>query len=406
MKYFEQTQQGRSVWWSWIFATWLAIILWMLGQMFLLEGLTSIAGRIDPEIEAGFAEAQNSMIAAESFETYSALTGLAILVGLGGIIGIFATVWLSNKDIHARRHVEAFGEEVPAPSNASLKILTLITVFAVIVSTWLFIRANAMLDGQDYMALMQQALGLSPITFALFLLTFPLGCLGLYLMQKAIHRRSVMSLHNAVGHIRWGRIIEGFALTWIVLGGFAIIGVLTGLIEVRNVFSNERFWGFAIVSLLLIPLQAGAEEVVFRGYFNQGLVHLTRNKWIAFALTSFAFMAMHLSNPEALAGAASGTLPIVMSGYFFFGFAMCLLVWLDDGIETAIGVHAGNNCFAAIVVNYEGSVLPTPSIFLTKSDPVSDAISTILVLSAIVAIIWWRRGGPARSDDTPSIADA
>lgn len=378
----------------------------MLGQMFLLEGLTSIAGTIDPEIEAGFTDTQNSMISAESFEAYSALMGLAILIGLGGIIGIFATIWLSNKENHARRHVESFGETVSTPSNTGLRVLMIMTVFAVIISTWLFMRANAMLDGSDYMALMQQALGLSPITFALFLLTFPVGCLGLYLMQRAIHHRSVISLHNAVGRIRWNRIIEGFGLSWVVLGGFVAIGVFTGLIEVRNVFSSERFWGFAIVSLLLIPLQAGAEEVVFRGYFNQGLVHLTRHKWIAFALTSFGFMAMHLSNPEALAGAASGTLPIVMSGYFFFGFAMCLLVWLDDGLETAIGVHAGNNCFAAIVVNYEGSVLPTPSIFLTKSDPVSDAISTILVLTVIVAVIWWRRGGPGRSDDTPSIAGA
>jgi len=104
-------------------------------------------------------------------------------------------------------------------------------------------------------------------------------------------------------------------------------------------------------------------------------------------------MGLHLSNPEALEGAASGTLPIVMSGYFFFGFVMCLIVWIDDGLETAIGIHAGNNCFAAIIMNYENSVLPTPSVFLTGTDPVKDSISTVLVLSVLVAVIWfWRRG--------------
>jgi len=122
-------------------------------------------------------------------------------------------------------------------------------------------------------------------------------------------------------------------------------------------------------------------------------------------------MALHLSNPEALDGAASGTLPIVMSGYFFFGFAMCLVVWIDDGLETAIGIHAGNNCFAAIIMNYENSVLPTPSIFLTGTDPVKDSVSTIVVLGVLVAIIWFLRGGPrnpvlSASNDTPSTADA
>ena len=122
-------------------------------------------------------------------------------------------------------------------------------------------------------------------------------------------------------------------------------------------------------------------------------------------------MAMHASNPEAMEGSASGTFPIVMSAYFFFGFAMCLVVWIDDGLETAIGIHAGNNCFAAIIMNYENSVLPTPSVFLTGSDPVKDSISTVVVLGTLVAIIWWLRGGPKQNDpsmsnDKRSIADA
>jgi hypothetical protein len=87
-----------------------------------------------------------------------------------------------------------------------------------------------------------------------------------------------------------------------------------------------------------------------------------------------------------------------MSGYFFFGFAMCLIVWIDDGLETAIGIHAGNNCFAAIIMNYENSVLPTPSVFLTGTDPVKDSISTVLVLATLVAIIWfWRSGSKSRA---------
>lgn len=143
-----------------------------------------------------------------------------------------------------------------------------------------------------------------------------------------------------------------------------------------------------VVSLLFIPFQAATEEIVFRGYFNQALGNLIRNKWVVFTLTSLAFMALHLSNPEALEGAENGVLPIVMSGYFLFGFACCILVLIDDGLESAIGVHAGNNTFAAIFVNYEGSVLPTPSIWQTVPDPTKDAVTTIITLIVAVSILY------------------
>ena len=237
-------------------------------------------------------------------------------------------------------------------------------------------------------------MGASPLAFALFLLTFPAGLIGLYFAQKVIHGRTLTALHTAAENFRWLRALQGFFLTWIVLGAFAIIGNALGFIEIDYVFNGGKFWIYALVSLVFIPFQAATEEIVFRGYFNQGLTHLLRSKWVAFGLTSAAFTALHLSNPEALEGAASGKLPIVMSGYFFFGFAMCLVVWLDDGLETAIGIHAGNNCFAAVIMNYENSVLPTPSVFLTGSEPVKDSVSTIIVLSVLVGIIWFWRGVP------------
>jgi len=240
-------------------------------------------------------------------------------------------------------------------------------------------------------------MGASPIAYLIVLLTFPVALIGLYFGQKAIHQRSLTSLHTAAKRFRVSRAIQGFFLTWIVLGLFSLIGNSLGIIDIAFVFNGQKFWIYALVSILFIPIQSATEEIVFRGHLNQGLSHLTKSKWIAFVVTSFIFMLMHLSNPEALEGAASGTLPIVMSN-FFFGFAMCLIVWIDDGLETAIGIHAGNNCFAAMIVNYENSVLPTPSIFLTGQDPIKDAISTVLVLSVIIVITWFWRGGSKNHD--------
>ena len=104
-------------------------------------------------------------------------------------------------------------------------------------------------------------------------------------------------------------------------------------------------------------------------------------------------MAMHLANPEALAGKESGLHVLTMSSYFLFGFIACLMVWMDDGLESAIGFHAANNTFAGIFVNYEGSVIPTPSLFMATSNPKIDVFIAMASLG-LIALIMWRTRKP------------
>ena len=82
-----------------------------------------------------------------------------------------------------------------------------------------------------------------------------------------------------------------------------------------------------------------------------------------------------------------------MSSYFFFGFVACLLVWMDGGLESAIGFHAANNTFAAVFVNYEGSVLPTPSLFMATPNTVID-IPVSLAAMALIALILYKTRKP------------
>ncbi len=370
--YFEQTNTGESRWWSWIAVTWLAFLGWMIFQIILLMPLGGIAAMTEPPLTDALSAAfENSA----TTELSQILSGISAICGLG-VTGAVMVILLTSGLVR---------KVAGGLAGAGILICLLTSTLAS--------RGS---DSSEIMNVFTQIMGASPIAFVLFLLTFPAGLIALYIGQTRIHKRSLTSLHTAALKFRWVRAGQGFLLTWIVLGAFAFGAESLGIIEVRYIFAGGTFWIYAFVSLLFIPFQSAAEEIVFRGYFNQGLTHIFKSKWVAFAITSFAFMALHLSNPEALEGAASGTLPIVMSGYFFFGFAMCLVVWIDDGLETAIGIHAGNNCFAAIILNYENSVLPTPSVFLTGTDPVKDSVSTVLVLATLVAIIWYVRNGSKR----------
>jgi len=355
MSYFEQTKTGESRWWSWMAVTWLAFVGWVLLQTVLLFPLPVIASFTEPPLIDAL---MNSFSTMDKSPTANSLGDLSIWAALGATGAIFVSLLSDDR------------------TRKISNILALSGIVVFIVTTRL---SNQGADSTELMNVITRIMGASPLA-------------------TKIHKRSLLSLHTAASKFRWNRVLQGFFLTWIVLGTYAFAAHHLGITNVEYIFAGGKFWIFALASLLFIPLQSATEEIVFRGYFNQGFTHFFKSKWLAFAITSLAFMAMHLSNPEALEGTASGTLPIVMSGYFFFGFAMCLVVWIDDGLETAIGIHAGNNCFAAIIMNYENSVLPTPSVFLTGVDPVKDSVSTIVVLATLVAILWfWRRRSGSRA---------
>ena len=372
MSYFEQTKSGESRWWSLIAVTWLAFVGWMVFQLILTMPIVGIAALTEPPLDQALNSAFANSASSKSSQTLSLISALC---GLGVTMAVIAIL---------------LTEGIIRTISGALAATGILICFL----TSKFASQGS--DSSEIMNVITQIMGASPVAFMLFLLTFPAGLIALYLAYTKIHKRSLLALHTAASRFRWMRVLQGFFLAWAVLGAFSFAANRLGIMEVQYIFAGGKFWIFALVSLLFIPLQSATEEIVFRGYFNQGLTHVFKSKWLAFVITSFAFMALHLSNPEALEGAASGSLPIVMSGYFFFGFAMCLIVWIDDGLETAIGIHAGNNCFAAIIMNYENSVLPTPSVFLTGTDPVKDSISTVLVLATLVAIIWFWRNGSKR----------
>ena len=371
MKYFEHTHtDGRSKWWHWGFVFWITVLGWLIAQMFITSPLPTLATEIDPVLGDEFMQASMTL-----FETQNmALIGLAFLgfvvtTLFGFIFSIIAFTTTSK-------------------SKRTLGIIGGIFVIGSFISLGLLSPLASSPESSD---VINRLLAVSPTSYALVLLTFPATLVLLYVGQTKILRRSITALHTSFTAFRWSRSLQAFAITWAVLGGLSLILHVTGTKPLSYTFDPSRFFIYAAISLALLPLQSATEEIVFRGYLNQALENISNNKWIAFILTSLLFMSLHLANPEALSGAEAGILPIVMSSYFFFGFAACLMVLIDDGLESAIGVHAANNTFAAVFVNYQNSVLPTPSVFQIKTSPVLDSCLTILTLSLILIILYRTR---------------
>lgn len=368
--YFKEAFTGESRWWSWVMVFWFTILGWLFVQIPITWPIPEIARAADPELGAQIDQATANMMT-DINPMSTALFGLMFLGGtlIGGLC------WLINRNTKGSTQT-VFG------------VLTGIGVTMSVIGLWKFM---GLMNDPEANATLMKAMGVSPIAYLLFLLVFPASLIALYFGQKFLHKRTILSLHTSAKKIRWSRGMQAFLITWIVLGSLTAIGHFSGLSPINTNFDTGRFLMYAVVSLIFIPMQSGTEEIVFRGYLNQGFTHILKNKWIAFIITSALFASMHLSNPEALKGAEDGILLLTMSSYFFFGFVACLMVWMDDGLESAIGFHAANNTFAAIFVNYEGSVLPTPSLFMATPNTVIDVPTTLLAMALIAAILYKTR---------------
>ena len=96
----------------------------------------------------------------------------------------------------------------------------------------------------------------------------------------------------------------------------------------------------------------------------QGIGYFVKNKWFPLLLTSVVFGLLHIANPE-VDKLGYG----VMVYYIGTGLFLGILTLIDDGMELALGFHAANNIFTALLVTADWTALQTDSIFKDISDP-------------------------------------
>jgi len=212
-------------------------------------------------------------------------------------------------------------------------------------------------------------------------LSFVTFLIGILLAVKWIHQRSPRTLITPASRVDWRRVAQGFVV-WLVLAALASLVealLFPGRYELS--LNLPLFLAMAPVVLLLTPLQTSSEELFFRGYLLQAFGLRTRNPLALALITAALFTLPHLGNPEI--AAAGG--PLIVASYFGIGVLLALVTLADDGLELALGAHAANNLYSALVANYTVSALPTESIFVVKE---IDAVYADLSLLAIAVVFW------------------
>jgi len=250
----------------------------------------------------------------------------------------------------------------------------------------------------------------SNLNFFFVLLPFMGGLLFLlFIVVKYLHKQSILNLTTSRSSIDWNRIFLAFFLWGIISTIMTLVGIEMSPEDYLWNFELERFLLLAIIAICLVPIQTSFEEYMFRGYLMQGLGNIFKNRFLPLILTSVGFGLLHYANPEI-----DKLGNILMVYYIGTGFFLGVITLMDEGMELALGFHAANNLFTALLVTADWTAFQTYSIYKDISDPTSmsnsEIILPVLIIFPTLIIIfskiynwsnWYERlAGPVRDLST------
>jgi membrane protease YdiL (CAAX protease family) len=203
----------------------------------------------------------------------------------------------------------------------------------------------------------------SSLRFALNLLPFLFGFVGLLLSIKFLLNRRILSIFTSRQKFDWQRFFFAFRLWFGFQLVFLLIGKASGL-PISFDLSIGNFLPLLLVSITLLPIQTAFEDVFYRGFLFQALSRVTGKAIIALVAIALLFGWMHSGNPEV---AIFGSYALVY--YCVSGLFLGLLAHFDDGLELGMGYHFANNFFGAVMLTNTWQVFQSHALFTDHSPP-------------------------------------
>lgn len=220
------------------------------------------------------------------------------------------------------------------------------------------------------------------------MLPLDISLILLLLWVKFVNRQTIKSLTTARKKVDWKRIFFAFGLWGALTTAMTVIGYYAEPENFEINFKPVPFAILALIAIVLVPMQTSFEEYLFRGYLMQGIGIATRSKLTALITTSVIFGLMHIANPEI------GKLGYILLLYYIgTGFFLGIMTLMDDGMELALGFHAANNLFTALLVTSDWTALQTDSIFKDNSIPDAgfDILLPVFIIYPILLFIFSKK---------------
>lgn len=211
-------------------------------------------------------------------------------------------------------------------------------------------------------------------TYLMLHVNFVFLLLILVLFIYHIHRSSITSYVTDAVTFRYKLmfISMGVWITVTTLVVFVLFLIDPNVITLHK-SSHQYSFIFTLIILILTPLQAIAEELLFRTTLWRLLQSHIKKGYVLSVISAVLFAVAHLSNFEVQHNKG-----VTLLYYSLVGFLFMYLTIQSRGSEIAFGFHIANNLLVALVFTYPNSSLQAQAIFiLNKAYPLLDILILI-----------------------------
>ena len=247
----------------------------------------------------------------------------------------------------------------------------------------------------------EQGLGHSPMALAGLFVTFLPVWFALALVLPLVHRRTPLALLGPSQLVNWQQFFTAAKVVLILAFGFEVLFQIPALLLDLPLYNAHMAldlpqWALWLLPmLLLLFVQIGAEELLFRGYLLQMIRARGGGFWLSIALPSLAFGLLHYS-PATYGQNAF----LVVAATTALGILLCKVTLRTGNLGAALGIHFANNLTVMFLLGIDGN-MNGMALFSTKADLSSPLMSGNLILMIILMLavyrIWTRRMDNARS---------
>lgn len=187
---------------------------------------------------------------------------------------------------------------------------------------------------------------------------------AVYIGSKIVEKRPFSSLLNLKMKWNWSIYFKTLAVSFIV---FIVICAIQSLLNGAQINNKLTIITFLLI-LIVIPFQAFAEELVFRGFAMQSLGSWFKIPIVAIVIQALIFGVLHLYD-------VLGLFDVIVAG-LIYGF----VAWYFDGLEVSSAIHAVNNIIVSLTTGLGLAASTTSTTF-------EDMLVSFIIMVVVVVVL-------------------
>jgi membrane protease YdiL (CAAX protease family) len=199
--------------------------------------------------------------------------------------------------------------------------------------------------------------------FLWMMLPFSFIFVTLLICLTKIHQLPFLKIFTSRDKFDWKRFFVAFSLWSLMVVTVTALELMLNA-DFEIIFNAQKFMTLFFLSIILLPIQTSAEELIFRGYVLQGVNKRTGNAILSVVISGLMFGMMHISNPEI---AKMGYHILIY--YVAVGIVLGFIVYFDSGLELTLGFHAANNLITALLITSDWQAFQTDAIIKDNNPP-------------------------------------